>query len=345
MMVKTPQGFDTGKIGQVNAIVNAFFKKTISLDNCLCSLDEVVNAPLTCGCLTTLLAFAGSSFAGSALMFHGSWIDAAVSGALGLFVGMLFTLASEYPIYGRIFEISASVMVAIIARALHQYVCFTSVAVSAILILLPGYGMTLAVMEISARHITTGTVRLVYAVVYAFMLAYGLQVGSTVYSAINPDAPDEGTCRDPVSPWFYIPLLPVLSISISMCFGSSKKQWLSQTFCAAIGFSLCYFMSQVIPDAHIVGSIASFAVSLYSNVALKFLGEAPLAPMCVGITLLVPGSIGVKGAYALLHQDDVSHSLFPLQMLTIALGLSVGLFAAAMIVYPSGKRYSLYISL
>ncbi|KAI7863444.1 hypothetical protein BDF14DRAFT_1844318 [Spinellus fusiger] len=177
------------------------------------------------------------------------------------------------------------------------------------------------------------------------MLAYGLQLGSNVYTAIDPSASDEGVCSYPISQWFYIPLFPVLSISIALSFGSSYRQWPTQTLCAAIGFCISYFLGQVVSDSQIIGSLAAFAIGLYSNIALKLTSEAPLVPLCVGITLLVPGSIGVKGAYAILHQDDISRNLFPVQMLTIALGLAVGLFAASMIVYPTGKKRSMYISL
>lgn len=55
--------------------------------------------------------------------------------------------------------------------------------------------------------------------------------------------------------------------------------------------------------------------------------------------------LGVRGAYSVLHQSDLTQGNFPMTMLTIALGLSAGLFAAAMIVYPSGKKRSMYISL
>lgn len=54
---------------------------------------------------------------------------------------------------------------------------------------------------------------------------------------------------------------------------------------------------------------------------------------------------GVRSAFALLYQDDPTQALFALQMLQVALGLSVGLYAAGMIVYPMGKLQSLYISL
>ncbi|KAI8642528.1 hypothetical protein BD408DRAFT_387101 [Parasitella parasitica] len=346
IMVKSPQGFDNGKIAKINDIMNFFQRGEIDLDRCLVLLHDVATAPPTCGVWSTVAFFTLSSFTASAMMFGGTWVDASISGCLGLLVAILYILSAHFPIYARVFEISASVVVAIVTRALHKYCCFTSVVLSSILILLPGYTMTVGVIELSARHVTTGIVRLVYAVFYAFQLAYGLQVGSSVYNAIDPSAPEDGLCGQPfVSPWFYILLLPILSISIALSYGSSRKQWISQTLSATIAFCLTYFLGKVIPDSQIVGSIAAFAIGLYSNFALKVTGEPPLAPLCVGVTLLVPGSIGVRGAYSVLHQTDLGQSNFPMQMLTIALGLSAGLFAAAMIVYPAGKKRSMYISL
>ncbi|CAO3651018.1 unnamed protein product [Cunninghamella echinulata] len=280
------------------------------------------------------------------MLFNGSWYDACLSALLGLIVGLLFVLACRYPIYSRVFELSSSFLVAFIARAFHNYCCFSSVAISGILILLPGYSMTVAVMELSARHINTGTIKLIYSVVYSFVLAYGLQVGSNMYSVIDPTASEPGVCdNNPVSHWFYIPLFPILSIGIAYSFGSSKSQWFTQTLCAAVGFCTSYFLSKVIPDGHMTNSIAAFTTGLYANFALKITGEAPLVPLCVGVTLLVPGSIGVRGAFASLIEDSVIHNSFAVQMLTKSLGIAAGLYAAALIIYPFEKRRSLYVSL
>lgn len=146
-MVKSPQGFDNGKIAKINDIMNNFHRGEIDLDRCLIVLHEVATAPPTCGFWSTLFFFTISSFTASAMMFGGTWVDAAFSGALGLMVAILFTLSGYFPIYARVFEISASVLVAIITRSLHKYCCFTSVAIPAILILLPGYTMTVGVVK------------------------------------------------------------------------------------------------------------------------------------------------------------------------------------------------------
>ncbi|RCH95467.1 hypothetical protein CU098_000473, partial [Rhizopus stolonifer] len=330
IMVKSPQGYDNGQV---------------DLDHCLVQLHDVATAPPTCGVYATLIFFTLSSFSASAMMFGGTWIDASISGGLGFLVAVLYLLSIQFPVYARVFEISASVLVALITRALHEYCCFVSVAMSALLILLPGYTMTIGVIELSARHVTTGIVRLVYAVFYAFQLAYGLQVGSNAYHAMNPNVPEQSVCpSSTLSPWFYFLLLPILSISLSLSYGSCRKQWISQLISCSIAFSVSYFLTQVL-EGPIVGAVAAFAIGIYANIALKLTGEPPLASLCVGVTLLVPGSIGVRGAYAALHANGFEKDNFPMQMLTIALGLAAGLFGSAMIIYPSSKKRSMYISL
>ncbi|KAI7850393.1 hypothetical protein BDC45DRAFT_447055 [Circinella umbellata] len=345
LTIKSSQNFDTGKLVRVTKTMNSLHKGDLDLDECLASLYEIIEAPATCGPFEICFSFAAIGFSATLCMFEGSWFDGLLAAALGLMVALLFLISMSFPVYGPVFEISACIMVGIVDRLSHDYVCFSKVAVSSILILLPGYGMTMAVMEISAHQVTTGAIRLIYAVIYAFMLAYGLQIGSSVYMAIDPDVQDEGTCSGPISPWFYLLLFPVMAISIGLAYGSSRHQWPSQIACAGIGFCVLYFLGKVISDAQILSTIASFAMGLYANFALKLTGDPPLAPLCVGITLLVPGSIGVRDAFSLLHQNDLTQGLYPIHMLRISLGISVGLYGSAMIVYPTGKLRSLYISL
>jgi hypothetical protein len=171
MMVKASPSFDTGKLGRINHIMNQFLfqhKKQQQqqnndeeeenlgfnyFDHCLQSLYAVMDDPPTCGFCGTLAGFSLSAFSGCILLFNGSWVDAGLSGVLGAVVGLLSILSSRYPIYGRVFELSSSVIVALFARALHRYCCFSSVGVSAILILLPGYTMTIAVVSVFEKNI------------------------------------------------------------------------------------------------------------------------------------------------------------------------------------------------
>ncbi|KAI8361802.1 hypothetical protein EDC96DRAFT_444956 [Choanephora cucurbitarum] len=147
IMVKAPQGYDNGKIIKVNETMNMFFQDKIDLDRCLILLHEIATAPPTCGTFSTILFFGVSSFSASVMLFGGTWIDGIISGCLGLLVSLLYLFSTHYPTYALVFEMSTSIIVALIAKALHQYCCFVSVAMSSLLILLPGYTMTVGVVR------------------------------------------------------------------------------------------------------------------------------------------------------------------------------------------------------
>lgn len=148
-------------------------------------------------------------------------------------------------------------------------------------------------MELTARNIAAGTIRLVHAVFYAFLLAYGLQMGNRVYTSLGGQEVESSCGANPISPWLYIPLLPVLSLSIGMSYGSSVRQWPAQLGGSLITFCISYFLGKLVPDnMPAVNTVASFAIGLYSHLLLKLWRLTPLITVSVGVTLLVPGSIG-----------------------------------------------------
>ncbi|KAI8075047.1 hypothetical protein BC940DRAFT_229763 [Gongronella butleri] len=293
-----------------------------------------------------LISFILLGFSASIIIFHGTWIDAGISSMLGAIMGSLLALAMKFPVYARVFDVSACALVSFIGRALHQHACYNASVIPAIVILLPGYNMTIS-MELTERQVVSGAIRMANAIFYTFMLAYGLHLGSFLYSALDPVAPLGGTCpaNTGVPSWTFIPLFPLMSVGIGLSFGAAWRQWLSQLVCAALGFCVTYFMQDFIDDDMVLNSMATLVIGLYASLTLRFFDEQPLSPLCVGITLLLPGSLGVRGAYAFLNQKDLDHASFALSMLNVALGLSVGLFASTMIVYPAGKPKSLTITL
>ncbi|KAM3585965.1 pheromone-regulated protein prm10 [Umbelopsis sp. WA50703] len=345
VLIKVHQGHDMKKLAVVDDVANALCRSEIPVHDCLVELEEIHHSPPTWGSWATILAFTICSSTSCLVMFGGSWSDALVSALLGFLVGALNVLASHHSVYSNVFEVSASAAVAVISRSLFKWVCFSKVALSAVIVLLPGYSMTVAVMELSARQIAAGTIRFVYSVIYAFILGYGLQIGSSLYGTLNPVSDSTGLCEPGISEWYYVPLLPLLAISIAMTFGASVKQWPSMIVCCIIAFIIVFFLNKVITDYQIAASISAFAIGLYANLALKVTRTPPLVPLCCGITLLVPGGIGVRGAYHLLMDDDPDGSAFALNMVVVALGIAVGLFASTMIIYPRSKRRSIYVSM
>lgn len=118
----------------------------MSVPQSIQSLQEIFQAKPTWNAWITLLSHTLSSLFAALIMFNGTLIDTALSGALGLLVGLLILLSERFTAYSNILEISTTVLIAFIAKALDQWICFTGVVLSATSILIPGYTLTMSIV-------------------------------------------------------------------------------------------------------------------------------------------------------------------------------------------------------
>ncbi|GAN02282.1 hypothetical protein MAM1_0019d01724 [Mucor ambiguus] len=350
ILVRCPQGFDMGKLTKVNHIIQCMCSKQeeenhMSVTQSIQSLQEIFQDKPTWNVWITLISHTLSSLFTALIMFNGTLIDTALSGALGLLVGLLIILSERYTAYCNIFEISTTVLIAFIAKALDQWICFTGVVLSATSILIPGYTLTMSIMELSARHVITGTVRFVYAMIYALFIGYGLEIGTSLYEAVDAHSSPSvfDVCKGHAPSWLHICLFPLMAISMSINLGATMRQWPSMVCSSAIGFGVSVLSSKVITNFQIVGTISAFSVGLFGNFYFKLTGDLALVPLSCGIASLVPGSIGIQGAYFLIRQDDQGIS-FATQMVVASLGIAVGLFAATLAVSASERKRAAYLS-
>ncbi|KAI8644745.1 hypothetical protein BD408DRAFT_441516 [Parasitella parasitica] len=350
ILIRCPQGLDMGKLTKVNHVIQRMCstqdqENHLSAAQSILTLQEIFQAKPTWNVWITLLSHTLSSLFTALIMFNGTLVDTALSGGLGLLVGLLILLSERYTAYCNIFEISTTVLIAFIAKALDQWICFTGVVLSATSILIPGYTLTMSIMELSARHVITGTVRFVYAMIYALFIGYGLEIGTSLYEAVDAQSSPSvfDVCKGQTPSWLYICLFPLMAISMSINLGATIRQWPSMVCSSAIGFGVSVLSSKFITNLQIVGTISAFSVGLFGNFYFKLTGDLALVPLSCGIASLVPGSIGIQGAYFLIRQDDKGIS-FATQMVVASLGIAVGLFAATLAVSARERKRAAYLS-
>lgn len=153
ILIRCPQGFDMGKLAQVNDIIQgmcAIEGKTIkiSVHESITLLDKLFSSKPTWNPWVTLMSHTMSSLLTAPVMFNGSLLDTALSGGLGLLIGLLILLSERYTAYCNVFEISTTILVSFITKALDKWVCFTGVVLSATCILIPGYTLTMSIVRI-----------------------------------------------------------------------------------------------------------------------------------------------------------------------------------------------------
>ncbi|KAG0052146.1 hypothetical protein BGZ90_006573 [Linnemannia elongata] len=217
--------------------------------------------------------------------------------------------------------------VGFIARSFGDRVCFAAVSLAGVVVLLPGLLLTQAIMELASRNIVSGSVRMFYALMYAFFLGFGLSLGAELWIFVSRDhsQPSEDVCKHGVDHWWFFLIFPAVSTSINIVFNAHPCQWLGMTLVTAVGYTVSYFMTA---GPQVTPAIAAFAVGIAGQAYGRITGNLSYVPLLSGVLLLVPGSVGVRGVLAFIGTDptqgDPSQGFqFALSMVNIAVSITV----------------------
>ncbi|KAJ2507316.1 pheromone-regulated protein prm10, partial [Coemansia sp. RSA 2052] len=186
-----------------------------------------------------------------------------------------------------------------------------------------------------------GTVRIFYALLLAFIIAYGLLIGVQIYnqmagnSAINSTLIDLTQCHG-LSQWSWFGTFPLGIISISILVNIHWRHWISVTMVAGISYGIFWLFKFHLKLDDLAPVVASFVLGLVANIWSKFTGQTAYMIMLPGEMFLVPGSVGVRGFASLLIQDGGSSggqgAQLAIQMITTCLSIMMGLFASSFMV-------------
>ncbi|GJJ70640.1 hypothetical protein EMPS_02990 [Entomortierella parvispora] len=338
-LIKCAQGFDMGRLAKVNKIARAVVYGQIEPKDALTELKAVNAEKQPYGMWTVLASYAVSSGLIAPLVFKGSWYDMLAGMGLGSVVGLTTLLASRYSVYSNVFEISTSILIAFVAKALRDYVCFTGVVLAGIVMLLPGLSLTTAIMELSSRYMISGSVRMFYSLIYCLFLGFGLSIGSNLWDVFREPPPGDlkmGYCHPATEPWRWI-LFPFLAIAFNVQLYATPKQWPVMVVCSSVGYAVSEFSGMYWPHSlHIAAAVSAFVVGLLGNIYERLTHELAFVPILGAILLIVPGGMGVRSSLLLLDQSGNASqgTAFALQMILVGLGIAVGLFASTLVVYP-----------
>lgn len=202
-------------------------------------------------------------------------------------------------------------------------------------------------MELAAKNLISGVVHLIYAMVYVLFLGFGIGYGCSIWRLVHPEVQVDvlSNCQGGPSPWWIFLTLPLATMGFAIVYGASVNQWLPMMADSAVGYAVYYFVSQYAgPTSVITPSAGAFALGLFGNIYARVTKRLAFVPLMGGIIVLVPGSISVKGAIHLFDGSNTDNTgSFVFQVLAIALSLTLGLFLANLVVYPMGRKKSVFL--
>lgn len=293
---------------------------------------------------------------------------------------MQLIIAPKSDLYSNIFEVSAAVLTSFLARAFGSIqngnlFCFSALAQSSIALILPGYTVLCGSLELQSRNIVAGSVRMVYAVIYSLFLGFGITIGTSFYGGIDPHAVSDVSCRTSTPTWFPFIFVPPFTLCLIVINQGKWKQMPVMIVISFVGYVVNHFSAiRFASNGQIANTLGALAVGVLANLYSRIFHGFAAATLIPAIFVQVPSGLaasgslvsGVTSANQITHNKvngtlangtttvsngtqaggvggvDINSTVFNVgySMIQVAIGITVGLFLSALVVYPFGKRRS-----
>ncbi|KAI1635556.1 hypothetical protein F4809DRAFT_651138 [Biscogniauxia mediterranea] len=354
-IVRVTQGVNLGKLQDVHLIYKEVLHDVINLDEALSRLDAVMKAkdqwPVwLCVIMYGLASTAVSTF------FKARPIDLPVIFVLGTLLGILqLVIAPISKTYNTVFEVSAAILMTFLSRAIASIrggslFCFSALTQSSIAMILPGWLVLSSALELHSKAIVPGSIRMVYAIIYSLFLGYGITVGAALYGAIDPNATTETVCQNTVDTYWNFLFVPLYVFFTTFTVQAKLTQMPVMVAIAQAGYVVNFYTSKKFSaSAPIAYTIGAFTIGVLANLYSRIRHGVAAIVLLPAVYVQVPGSLASSGAIVSglqtatqLIKSNGSAVVFNVaaSMIQIAIGITVGLFMSALVVYPLGKRRS-----
>lgn len=363
-LIRCTQGLNLWKLNETHRIYKAVIHDLIGVETATKKLDDLMKErnlypPWACVLFYGLGAVSVTPFA-----FEGGWIDVPICFVIGLCVGFLqFYVSRMSNLYSSVFEVSAAIVVSFLARGIASIkngdiFCFSAIVQGSLALILPGFIILCGSLELQSRNIVAGSVRMFYAIIYSLFLGFGITLGASLYGWVDDNAVLDNSCRPghAMDDKFRILFVPMFALCLGLINQAHWRQTPTMIIIAATGYVGTYFAGIHFSEVtEFTACIGAFIVGILGNLYSRIWKGMAVSAMLPAIFVQVPLGIASKGSLISGIQTadhitqkngtqttnamDLAGSLsFGATMVEVAIGISVGLFAAALIVYPFGKK-------
>lgn len=360
-LVQCVQGLNLWKLNQVLVIHKRVLHDIISVEDANQAIDQLILDRNLYPAWVSVLLYGFCSSMITPIAFGGDWINLIVSFGIGCFVGMLkFIVAPRWSLYNNIFEISASIVVSFCTRALgsipNSNICFGSTVQGSLSLILPGYMILCGSLELQSRNIVAGSVRIFYAIIYSLFLGFGITLGAALFGWIYKDATNETNCERNISAYYRIIFIPAETVGLALLHQSRWSQLPMMVIISCTGYFITYLCGKHFSGStEFAASIGAFIIGIMSNLYSRIWKGLAITTMLPGILIQVPSGISSRGTLLasvenannivanktldITNNSSLRFSLsFGITMIQVTIGVSVGLFASTLFVYPFEKN-------
>lgn len=322
-----PGETDLEKLNQLGSIIKRVVSAETLAADALGEVETLVAAPSGYGHTTMTIAYAGACGTAAAF-FGGGWPEVVIATALGVILGLMSGYCDKHPRLAGVFPAFAACLATVVSRVVLNFwqpgEAFIA-ALGGLIVLVPGYTLTVAMNEIAHQHLVSGTARITGALVTFLQMGLGLAFGSRISDAFLQAQPVVKTV--PIPSWAYWLSTVLAAISFTILFRAHWRDAFAITIASFIALLTAQFGTDWLGPVTGV-ALSAWLLGSFSNALARYNGRPAATTLVPGLLVLVPGSFGFRSVRALLDNDVVSGIEIGFSTTMTAMALVTGLFLA-----------------
>ena len=271
--------------------------------------------------------------------------DVALAAALGLVTAVTVLTASRWESTRHVSEPLTAFIVTTLAFTMDGLLGTRTgyaTSLAGLAILLPGLTFTVALTELSTRHLASGTARLSGAIVTFLGLGFGLALGAKAGGAAGALLRDllpamQGALpRTPLPWWTEWAGLLVAPLAFTVLL-SARRQDAPLIVVACTAAYVTSKLAGAAVGEELGAFLGAFVVSAGSNILARVRRRVAMVTQVPGLLILVPGSIGFRSMTSLLGQEVETGIQTAFRVAIVGTSLAAGILAGNVVTRAANR--------
>ena len=314
------------RLGSVEEVARRVERGQLTAAEGTVALAKVAEQPPRYGTGWTALCWALTASA-FAVLLSATWLDVAVAGLLGVVAFVVTSWASHWRVLRKATNLVAAIIVALLANLFALYSHESNALITTLcgmLMLLPGFGLTIGLGELLSGLVAAGSQLIVSALVTTAELFLGAIVGSQLAAAIVGDTATTTASGSPGAWKWAAVLLMVIGFIVILRIPLRYAGWT-----IAGGLVVCLGVTIGAEMGFWQGSfLGAFFLGLYASGFARHTAQPAFTITLSCVMLLVPGAAVLLGLHTATTAGSAAGLASEWQAFLNALAIVVGLLVA-----------------
>ncbi len=288
--------FDMNKLIQISSLVDRVTAGDLELEEAEIALENIGQSPPLYGTWPVGFGYVLSGM-GFALLLNASWMDVLFAALLSAVVYGLVLMSGRLSWLTTPLEFASALVAGILASVLAWLLpgsnAFTT-TLCGVVVLVPGWGLTVGLAEITANMTASGLQRLINAILTSVKLFIGAMIGTWIVSGFL-SIPPVVEVASKADFWSWIAVVGLM-IGLAMIFQVRRDDLIWVVVGGLLAYTGVVFGSQIgYWQGSFIGAMALGAFAyLYS---WRYRRPSSIV-MLTGVMILVPGAASIIGLFA-----------------------------------------------